>query len=436
MTMPAAEHEEPARRSMGGVKAGAIVLVGVVLANSGNYVFQVIAARYLGPSPYGDLATLLVLGGLIGLPLGGLQVWVARHVAEYEAVGDREATRWFIRRVLLYTSAVAAGATVLFVALSPVIRDLLGISTLSGVAVNGLITIPAVVTPVVWGLAQGLQRFSLISFTVASAPIVRIALAAMTFGLGFGVTGAIAATLVSNSITLLFPLWILRSWLVPAPAPHDRIQRGEAVRSLLPVLLGLLAITALTSVDVIVAKAALGKHQAGIYGSASLIGRVILYLPTAIITVLLPRVAARAARDEHSLDILGLSALVTLAFCTVATLFYAAVPDEIVKIAFGAKYAEAAPLLWRFGVSMTGFALLNVLLVYDLGRRGLKVAWLLAAGAAAQIVTFLALHGSDLTLVDIDVVFAVLLLIAHEVLTRGTLIRAGGAGVKALARRG
>ena len=46
------------------------------------------------------------------------------------------------------------------------LKSLLGISTLSGVMVNALITIPAVITPVIWGLAQGLQRFALISFTV------------------------------------------------------------------------------------------------------------------------------------------------------------------------------------------------------------------------------------------------------------------------------
>src|ERR1700722_18583931 len=196
MTAPIAEPPIPpiaGPTSMRGVKAGAIVLIGVVLANSGNYVFQVIAARYLGPSPYGDLATLLALGGLIGLPLGGLQVWVARHVAEYEALGDRAATRWFMRRVFFYTSAVAVGGTVVLLALSPVLKDLLGISTLSGVLVNALITLPAVITPVIWGLAQGLQRFALISFTVASAPVVRIVIGTVALKLGFGVPGAIVA---------------------------------------------------------------------------------------------------------------------------------------------------------------------------------------------------------------------------------------------------
>ena len=63
-------------------------------------------------------------------------------------------------------------------------------------------------------------------------------------------------------------------------------------------------------------------------------------------------------------------------------------------------------------------------------------AWLLAGGAVAQVITFLVDHGSDRTLVDIDVVFAVLLLIAHEVMTKGTLARAGAAAIRAQASRG
>jgi O-antigen/teichoic acid export membrane protein len=353
---------------MRGVHAGAIVFGGVLVANLGNYGFQLISARELGPASYSDLATLLAIVSLIGLPLGGLQLWVARHVAEYEAAGKNSATHWFVRRSASHMVTIGAVITAVFLIASDPVRSALGIASLGAVVIAAALTFPAILTPIVWGLAQGLERFTLISAMVAAAPTLRVALALAGFALGMGVLGAMTATLVSNVVALVIPLWLLRTWTRPAVAPAVRIPRREAIGSLLPVLVGLLAITALTTVDVVVAKRTLSDHETGIYSSASLVGRVILYLPSAIVTVLLPRVAARAADSRASLDLLGRSLAVTLGFCAAATAIYALIPTLIIRIAFGADYLDAEPLLWRFGVAMTGFAILNVLFVYHLGR--------------------------------------------------------------------
>ncbi len=195
-------------------------------------------------------------------------------------------------------------------------------------------------------------------------------------------------------------------------------------------MVGLLAITVLTSVDVVVAKVALTDHEAGIYGSASLIGRVILYVPAAIITVLLPRVAARTAKNEDSLDLLFKSVAATAAFCRSRDPHLFDRGETIVRLAFGAKYAAAAPLLWRFGVAMGGYAVLNVLLIYHLARDEPRMSWLLAGGAVAQVVAFLFVHGSARELIAVDVVLAAALLIGHEVLFGGMLSRSIVAGIR------
>jgi O-antigen/teichoic acid export membrane protein len=412
------------RKPVRALHAGTIVFAGVVVANLGNYAFQLVAARSLGPAPYGDLATLLVLVSLVGLPLGGLQLWIARHVAEYEAVGDTGSAHWLIRRATLYTTSGAAITTLALLVLARPVQHALGIGSFSAVAVTALVTFPAVLTPVVWGLAQGLERFTLISVMVASAPTLRIAVVVVGFAVGFGVAGAMSATLASNLLTLVIPLWLLRGWLRPAAKPAVRVRRRQAAASLLPVLTGLLAITSLTTIDVVVAKRALGDHATGIYSSASLAGRVILYLPSAIVTVLLPRVAARTAGNRSSLDLLGRSLAVTIGFCTITTLLYAAIPDVIIQLAFGSAYDDAAPLLWRFGVAMSGFALLNVLFVYHLGRREHSMSWILGLGAVCQVAAFTVFHNSGRQLVAVDIIVAIALLFAHEATTHWTLTRA------------
>ena len=408
---------------MRGLHAGAVVLIGVLALNLGNYVFHLVAARSLGPELYGDLATLIAISGLIALPLGGVQVWVARYVAHYTAVGDEPAAHWFVRRAMTYTAIGGVVLTTALLALSWPLKNALGIASIAAVALTALTAFPAATSPITWGLAQGLQRFSLIAVTYTSGAIARVALTVLAFGVGLKVGGAMLATLASMLVALAVPIWVLRRWLEPAAPSARRVTRTEAARSLIPVLLGLLAIAALTSIDVVVAKVALTGHEAGIYGSASLVGRVILYLPAAIITVLLPRVAARAADQLKTTDILRRSIVVTLTFCAISTVVYAAGGTAIVRVAFGADYADAAGLLWLFGIAMSGFALLNVLLVYHLGHDRSAFAWLLVSGAAAQIGLFLVFHESPRQLVVVDIVVAAALLAGHELLTRGLLVR-------------
>jgi O-antigen/teichoic acid export membrane protein len=202
----------------------------------------------------------------------------------------------------------------------------------------------------------------------------------------------------------------------------------------LPVVAGLLAITSLTTLDVVFAKSVLTEHEAGIYGAASLIGRVILYLPAAIATVLLPKVAARSTLRQSTDEILAGSLAVTGAFCAAATLLYTLAPEFVVGLAFGDSYDDAAPLLWLFGLTMSGYALLNVLLFYHLGRGDRRFAWILMAGAVVEAVGFAIFQDSPKELIMVSAVTALGLLVVHELVIGHELTRALAA-VPRLVRR-
>jgi O-antigen/teichoic acid export membrane protein len=186
-------------------------------------------------------------------------------------------------------------------------------------------------------------------------------------------------------------------------------------------MVGVLSITSLTTIDVIVAKAAFSDHDAGLYGSASLIGRVILYLPAAIVLVLLPKVSAREAAGRESYDVLAKSLLVTGGFCAAATVMYAVAPKLLVFIAFGSSFEDSAGLLWMFALAMSGFAILNVLLTYHLARGDYRLSILLLIGAIGQLALFSVYHGSAEQLLAIDIAVAFTLVALHEVFVMRTL---------------
>jgi O-antigen/teichoic acid export membrane protein len=277
-----------------------------------------------------------------------------------------------------------------------------------------LLTTPAFLGPALLGAIQGEQRFLLVAVAIGAPAFVRVGLAVAALQAGFGVAGVMAATLGSTLVAAAIPLTVLRHQLGPLLDWRPRLPRPELF-ALLPVLGGQLAITCLSTDDVVAGKAAFTAHEAGLYGSASLIGRVILYLPAAIVTVLLPRVSAHVSAERGTRRLFVESFLATAAFCIAVTLVYTLAPHLIVRIAFGSSYEGSASLLWMFGLAMTLYALLNVLLFYRLGHGETRTSWLLLAGAVVQALVFAAFHGSPRELLAASITTGAVLLLAAAV---------------------
>jgi O-antigen/teichoic acid export membrane protein len=412
-------------RKMSGVRAGMIVFVGIACANLGNYLFQLIAARSFGPGQYGDLAALMAVAALITLPLGGIQAAVAREVATLDAEGRHALAAARVRRALrlaLVAGCVAAAVLMLF---SGVIRQLLDVTSLPAVVMTMALVTPALLMPLLLGWLQGEQRFGLLSATLSIGPLVRIALLVVVVVAGKGVAGAVGATLVASAAALVLPLGTLLGKVgrgIPKAAGQFDWMTG--ISRSFPVIVGLLALTALSTIDVVVANITLDGNQAGIYSSASLIARVILYLSAAIVTVLLPKVSERSALHLDTRAILSMSLLATGVLAALATVIYAVFSSTIVLLTVGGKYADAAPLLWIFALAMSGYALLNVLLFNDLGRGGTGMVKLLLAGTLGQLAGYAVFHASVWQLVTVSATSAAFLLLAHELLVDPSILRA------------
>jgi O-antigen/teichoic acid export membrane protein len=390
-------------KEMRGIFAAGVVLAGVVAVNGGNYAANLISARFLGPAAYGDLVALLALSALVGLPLGALQIFTSRYVARFAAQGDIDATRILARRSVRLTLIGGLALSIALDAAVPVLRSSLGIASTAGIVLVNLLALPNLMTPVVWGVAQGLQRFRVLSTSMAAGTFVRLVFLIPLLAVGAGVPGAVGAALIGGLASLAIPFVALRAWFAAPGGLGERVPRREATTYLVPVAVGILAITSLSSIDVLVAKASFGGATAGVYGSASLIGRLVLYVPTAIVTVLLPKVAARSAAGQATTRLLAVSLAVTVAFGGIAAASYAGLSHFIVSAAFGNKYEAAGSLLWMFAVAMTAYAIMNVFLYYHLGRGNTRVSWFLLAGAIVQGVVYAFFHSTPRELVTASI---------------------------------
>ena len=418
-----------------GTRAGMLVFVGIAATNLGNAVFHLLSGRLLGPSLYGEVVSLVAASGLIALPFGGVQYAVARFVADEASRGNADGLTAFVRRAMIMSLVVASAVTATVTLCSPLIRDALDVSKLSPVVLMGLYTLPALLAPPLLGVAQGLQRFGLMSASMVAGSVARILVLVAVVPLGAGVGAVMGSTLVGAFFALILPLPLVWSLLRRPTRRVHGPSDPEVLRYLVPVVIGTLAMTSLTTLDLIVGKIALSSHDAGIYGSASFIGRLLLYLPMTIATVLLPKVISRAAINQDTKEILHASLAVTAAFSLVGTGLLVVLPRLVIDATFGSEYGGAVPLVGLFGLAMSIYALLNVQLAYHLGHGRTGMAWLLLAGALAQVALYLVVHGSTYQLVTMNLVSAVLLLLVHEVAFEGTLVPAARWTIERFVRR-
>jgi O-antigen/teichoic acid export membrane protein len=400
-----------ARARMGGLRAGVVVFFGVGVSNLSNYVFHLLSARQLGPVSYGDVATLAAVSGIVTLPLGGAQVFAARHVAAMESRGlplnDGAYVSGFAGAMLL----AGAASTAALLAVSPLIRSALSIHSMWAVVFTILSLAPSFLAPVLLGAIQGSHRFLLVAAAIGAPSALRVVVAAGALAAGLGVAGVMAATCLAALFALAIPFVALRRSLEPRGAWRPALSRSEAL-ALLPVVAGTLAITCLSTDDLVAAKVSFSAHEAGLYGGASLIGRVILYLPVAVVTVLLPVVAARSAAGHATRGVFAQSLIATGALCCAFSAAYVLIPKVIVRVAYGSKYEGAAPLLWMFAVAMTLYSLLNVLLYYRLGQGQTRICWLLLGGAVLQAICFAGFHSSPRELLVVSMLTGAVLLFA------------------------
>ncbi len=398
---------EPTGRALLG--PGLFVGGAVVAANGLNAVFQVALARILDPPEYSLLVALVVVTLIAAVPPLAFQASVAREVAVALAEGRRgdagAAVRdtvaglvpWALAALLL--GGGAAGA------LAAAGRGDPGATIATAATITAALVIPAV-----WGGLQGARLFVALGLAHLTFAGTRLG-AGVAVGLAGGGAGAVmGGVAAATAFTLALTFVPLRGlWRA---APRSRARRLATLPNAAAAT-GLTLLTALASVDVLVAKLAFPSATAGAYGVASVGARVLLLVPIGVTTVLFPRVAVLRdpARERRHL-LAGLGVVGLLGAVTTAVLWLGAGP--LIRHVFGDKYEAAIPWLGPLSLAMALYALATVYVYHFLSLARTRFALVLVGVFAAQLAAFAALHDRPSDLIGVQIATAAVTLAAAE----------------------
>jgi O-antigen/teichoic acid export membrane protein len=399
--------ERPARGLLG---PGLFVGVAVVVANALNAVFQIALARILDPEEYSLLVALVVITLIAAVPPLAFQASVAREVAV--ALAEERpglagaAIRDTVRGLVPWALGILLLGALAYPLLAAAGRGDAGATFATAATISAALVIPAV-----WGGLQGARLFVVLGIAHLTFAATRLG-AGVGIGLAGGGAGAVMAGVAgATAVTLALTVLPLRDlWNAAARSGARRLVTLPNAAA----ATGLTLLTALASVDVLVAKLAFPPSTAGAYGVASVGARVLLLLPIGVTTVLFPRVATlrdRARERRHLLA--GLAVVAALGAIATAILWVFA--DPIVTKVFGEKYAAAVPWLGPLSLAMAFYALATVYMYHFLSLARTRFALVLCAVFALQLLLFGLLHSRPAELIGVQIGVSALTLAAAEV---------------------
>ena len=388
---------------------GLFVGAAVVVANALNAIFQVVLARIFDPSEYSLLVALVTVTLIAAVPPLAFQATVAREVAIALAEGREAEAGKILRSTVLglvpwALAVLAAGGIAVGVLEAQGSADA-GATIATAATIAGALVIPAV-----WGGLQGARLFVALGLAHLTFAGTRLAAGVAIGAAGGGPAAVMGGLAGATAFTLALTLLPLRElW---ARAARTRARRLATLPNAAAAT-GLTVLTAMASVDVLVAKLAFPKSLAGHYGAAYVGARVLLLVPIGVVTVLFPRVAVLRDRGSERRHLLaGLAAVGLLGAVTTAVLWAAAGP--LIRHVFGHDYAAAIPWLGPLSLAMAIYALATVYLYHFLALARTRFALVLVGVFAAQLVAFAFLHDRPAELIGVQIATAAVTVAAAE----------------------
>lgn len=385
------------------------LLVALALLNASNYVFHVVVSRFLGPVRYGALAALLAIVMVLSVPLSVLQTVVAKRIAALRAEGRADETRSLATATAraLYPGAVVAAAVLL--AASPATASLLHVGGVPAALLAPYLLL-SLLASVPLGVLQGELRFSALATAVVAGVAVRLGAGIGLVWAGLGVPGAMLATVLGQAASLAVAAGLVG-------LHRDAWRRSRASLELLRgevrvALLTLGSFWLLAEVDLALARHYLEPRAAGLYSSAGVIARAVLFLPAVVSIVALPRFAAWGGRGSEARRWLGLSLGAVVCMVLFALSVLAALREPIMAITFGERFRQGADLLPLLGVAMGLLAVVNLLVYFHVAAGSLAYRLVLAGvGLEAVLIGFLHRSAQEIALVVMGVAALVAVLL-------------------------
>ena len=345
--------------------------------NLSSFLFHIELSRLLGPGNYGAINSVLSILTLIAVPIGAAQLAVTQAVVGYVNEDQKFSLSKITKRALYF----GLGAMIVFSVFIPFQDKFLHLHSAMPLVLVAIWIPIATVGAVLQGALIGEFRFRSVAFaTFMSGGPVRLLLGLLMVKVGWGVSGAVLATIFAQ-------LFSTTSLFVSARdnygAHLEKIHVRTTGRDMALSITAVAGFTTLSGVDTFLARHYLSAHLAGVYAAGAIAAHIALFAPLAIVSVAFPHLVEND-REQSRKSFMQASWL-TFGIGVVTAIFLTTLSTFVVSVLFGSKYSGSNLILGILSFTSVFFGLTN-LLVYLLIARRSFMALLPWSGVGAAVV--------------------------------------------------
>lgn len=380
------------------IRASLIIVLANVIGGGFNYLYHINTARFLSTANYGLFESLLSLNYFFSILVSAFSLSIIKFVNALKKNGQQISIAALLPRFENLTFKLTFLLSLCFVFTYPFLVKIIDLPSFSLFLFYSLQTVFMFFPVLYSSIIRAQLKFVWLSVLLVLTPLTKYFLSFFFLRSGYGINGAILALSLSSALTAVVGLFLVQKLF-----GRDRSNQKKEVgfhkkfwslsRYTLLAQLGLIS---LYSSDVILARKLMTAELAGQYAAISILGKIILFASTSILTVIFPLFTKVKPGNKKSSIYLMRALLATALLSFMGVLFYRLFPDFIIKLSYAGKYVSTAAHLTRFACLAALLSFFSII-IYFLTAHQSKIAALVTTTTAILQIVLLNLNNSGLS---------------------------------------
>jgi O-antigen/teichoic acid export membrane protein len=373
------------------VLAGSFILLSASgLATAINFAYNIVVARFLGPTGFGHATAVYTLLILISAVTLSFQIVSAKVVAQQSSLEGKSAVYRGFHKSAWICGIIVALLLLLFQTSISDYLNLPGPILVVLLAIGVAFYVPLGTRR---GYIQGAYGFHRLGTNLVLEGLVRLGGSLLLIMLGFGVPGVIAANAAAVAVAYLAAAPKL------AAAVPRTVHLPGAFREALQAIVFFAGQVLINNCDIVLVKHFFPSTVAGLYAAVALVGRVIFAFSSAVVNTMFPLVAGTRDEERKGHRILLTSLLLVFGIGSALALGLRLAPAGIWTTFFGPQFEIAGKhglpfLLALYAATTVIYSLSVVIIAYEMSYKIANTGWVQLAFSGAVVAGICWFHSS------------------------------------------
>lgn len=391
------------------IKPAQIFMISVMVVNAGNYFYNLILGRLLGPEHFSDAAILITFL----LVLSFIAMTFQLVTAKFSILFENEVIVWFKKIMYKYAAIAGVGLGLLIVLFSQQLQVFFNTTTSEMFFIFGLGVPIYFLMSINRGFYQGQDQLKRLSVTYQSEMLSRLTFTLIIlYFINIQSSIAIAIGIFISFFFGLIPINIKSIFIKDSSIITPEIKKPILQFFLLTAFYELTQIV-INNSDILLVKHYFNAVDAGLYASLALIGRMVYFIAWMFVMLLLPDVVRLKKEGKNTKPILFKYVVyistIALSIIIACYLF----PELIVQLFFGNQYLPIAPLLWKYAIATSMFAIANIFAYYYLSLDRYIPVIITGILGLSQVILIIFYHHSLEEVVFVQIIAMIVLLLTQ-----------------------